>query len=100
MYPYYSTARQVPTHPAIVSRNGTQDERLFPLLPFVAGLAIGPLLFNRPNYYPPYPPVMYPYPYPSPYPVYQGYPGGLGPGYYPQTYGAQPGITENINIYS
>jgi hypothetical protein len=99
MYPYYLMARQVPTHPAIVPRNGTQDERFLPfLLPFVAGLAIGPLLFNRPNYYPPYPPVIYPYP--SPYPVYQGYPGVQGPGYYPQTYGAQPGITENINIYS
>ncbi|MBM7694620.1 hypothetical protein JOC77_004095 [Peribacillus deserti] len=52
-------------------RNG-EDERFFPLLPFVAGLAVGPLLFNRPYYYPPYP--VYPaypaYPPPAPYPYY------------------------------
>ncbi|PLT28920.1 hypothetical protein [Peribacillus deserti] len=49
-------------------RNGG-DERFFPLLPFVAGLAVGPLLFSRPYYYPPYP--VYPgYPPPVPFPYY------------------------------
>lgn len=68
-YPYYSTYREVPVH-------HDTDQRFFPfLLPFVAGLAISPLLFNRPFYQPfPYP---YPVPYPTPYP-YQSYPGYTG----------------------
>ncbi|WP_409294549.1 hypothetical protein V1498_15310 [Peribacillus sp. SCS-26] len=44
------------------------DERFFPLLPFAAGLAIGPLLFNRPYFYP--------------YPVYAAYPPPVPPYYY------------------
>ena len=86
------------------------DERFFPFFPlllplsFVAGLAVGPLLFNnRPPYPPPYPP--YPPAYP-PYPAYQGNPGY--PGYqgfqgfqgYPQQFGAQAAVNENINIYT
>ncbi|WP_090987896.1 hypothetical protein [Bacillus sp. OV322] len=78
------------------SRNGQyQDQRFFPLLPFVAGLAIGPLLFRpfaRP-FYPPYPPIQPGYPFP-PYPAYPPYPG------YPPVYGSQAGVTENINIYN
>ncbi|MGE7760851.1 hypothetical protein [Peribacillus sp. NPDC097895] len=80
------------------------DERFFPFFPllapvaFVAGLAIGPLLFNNrpPVYapYPPYPPAYPPYPsYPA-YPPYQGFQG------YPQQFGAQAGVSENINIYN
>ncbi|WP_285766433.1 hypothetical protein [Peribacillus sp. SI8-4] len=80
------------------------DERFFPFFPllapvaFVAGLAVGPLLFNnRPPAYPPYPPPYPPYPpayaYP-PYPAYQGFQG------YPQQFGAQAGVSENINIYT
>ncbi|MFD9624514.1 hypothetical protein [Peribacillus muralis] len=81
------------------------DERFFPFFPllapvaFVAGLAVGPLLFNnRPPAYPPYPPPYPPYAYP-PYPVYPAYQGFQG---YPQQFGAQAqaGISENINIYT
>lgn len=76
------------------------DERFFPFFPllapvaFVAGLAIGPLLFNRP-YYPPYPP-----PYPPAYPPYPAYPAYQGFQGYPQQFGAQAGVSENINIYT
>lgn len=84
------------------------DERFFPFFPllapvaFVAGLAIGPLLFNNRPYYPPYPPP-YPPAYP-PYPAYQGFQGypqqfGAQAGY-PQQFGAQAGVSENINIYT
>lgn len=86
------------------------DERFFPFFPlllplsFVAGLAVGPLLFNnRPQYpppYPPYPPAYPPYP---PYPAYQGnqgYPGYQGFQGYPQQFGAQAAVNENINIYT
>lgn len=80
------------------------DERFFPFFPlllplsFVAGLAVGPLLFNnRPPYPPPYPPYPpYPPAYP-PYPAYQGYQGFQG---YPQQFGAQAAVNENINIYT
>ncbi|WP_412760724.1 hypothetical protein [Peribacillus frigoritolerans] len=79
------------------------DERFFPFFPllapvaFVAGLAIGPLLFNNrpPVYPPPYPPAYPPYPaYPA-YPPYQGFQG-----YQQQQFGAQAGVSENINIYT
>lgn len=84
-------------------RNGYEDERFFPLiLPFVAGLAIGPLLFNRPNYGPYYPPPYYSTPYP-PYQGYQGYPGYPGIAGYPSMttpMGAQAAVSENINIYN
>ncbi|WP_442858756.1 hypothetical protein [Bacillus sp. KH172YL63] len=77
------------------------DQRFFPFffgLPFLAGglagLAISPLLFNRPCYGP----ACYP-----PYPPYGGYPY---PGGYPQqpynstNYQSIPqNLTENINIY-
>jgi len=79
----------------------SEDERFFPFIPFVAGLAIGPLLlapflFNRP-YYPPYGPA--PYPYPPMYPnasIPPSYMPPLASNYHP-SYG---GITENINIYT
>lgn len=83
-----------------------EDERFFPFIPFVAGLAIGPLLLapfllNKPCC-PPYGPSPYgptPYPYPPMYPnaaipPYQMSP--LASNYHP-SYG---GITENINIYT
>ncbi|WP_409291996.1 hypothetical protein [Peribacillus sp. SCS-37] len=38
--------------PAPLVQEQGNDERFFPLLPFAAGLAIGPLLFNRPYFYP------------------------------------------------
>lgn len=82
-YADYSTYRQVPV-------NHHEDQRFFPLLlPFVAGLAISPLLFNRPVYppYPAYPPMF------SPYPSYGGAP------FLQQPYISQP-VSENINIYT
>lgn len=88
-YPVYSYYRQIPIE------YGSEDQRFFPLLlPFVAGLAIGPLLFNRP-FYPPYP-----MPYPAPYPVpYGGYPVmPQNQMFFPQT--SQMATTENINIYT
>ncbi|MFC0270704.1 hypothetical protein ACFFIX_04470 [Metabacillus herbersteinensis] len=45
------------------------DQRFFPFLPFLAGLAVGPYIF-RPRWYYPYPP----YPYYTPYPPYPPYP--------------------------
>lgn len=82
-YPIYSNDpiyRQIPVY-------NDHDQRFLPLLlPFVAGLAIGPFLFNRP-FYPPYPP-MYP-----PYLGYGGYP------FQPQPY-VPTQISENINIYN
>nr|WP_232423551.1 MULTISPECIES: hypothetical protein [Bacillus] len=84
-----------------------EDQRFFfPLIPFVAGLAIGPLLFNSFNRpcFPPYPPA---YPQPYPYPMYApapGYPTHFAPMQFNQSaqtntpvYG---GITENVNIYT
>ncbi|MDF9762596.1 MULTISPECIES: hypothetical protein [Peribacillus] len=79
------------------------DERFFPFFPllapvaFVAGLAIGPLLFNnRPPVYAPYPP-----PFPPAYPPYPAYPAYQGfQGYQQQQFGAQAGVSENINIYT
>jgi hypothetical protein len=82
--PYYPVYRQVPEHL-------DSDQRFFPfLLPFVAGLAISPFLFNRPFYQPypaPYPvPSPYPLPVPTPYPSSPGY-GGYPS--FPQPYAAQ-----------
>lgn len=103
-YQNYRTSTVNPYHYDLDVQN---DERFFGfgLLPFVAGLAIGPLLFNRPFYPPPYP---LPYPVPYPYPVYTGfpispaYPSANPPAPYPQQsftpiYG---GITENVNVYT
>lgn len=85
-YPIYfdnPIYRQIPVH-------NDHDQRFFPLLlPFVAGLAIGPFLFNRP-YFPPYPP------YPPMYPPYLGY-GGYP---YQQPPYAPTQISENINIFT
>jgi hypothetical protein len=77
------------------------DQRFFPFfgLPFLAGglagLAIGPLLFNRPccpPYYPPYGGVPY-----GGVP-YGGAPYGGAP--YGNTFAPSPNyVTENINIY-
>ncbi|OZU90477.1 hypothetical protein CIL03_04845 [Virgibacillus indicus] len=56
-----------------------QDGRVFPVLPFLTGLAFGPLLygaFNQGGYYPypPYPPYYPPYGYGYGYnPYHQGY---------------------------
>ncbi|PAV28778.1 hypothetical protein CIL05_14210 [Virgibacillus profundi] len=60
---------------------GDQDERVFPVIPFLTGLAFGPLLygaFHQGGYhpYPPYPP------YPSPYPYGYGYEQGYNPYYH------------------
>nr|WP_230199572.1 penicillin-binding protein [Bacillus testis] len=90
-------------HPA-QSSYGSDDERFFPfVLPFIAGLAIGPLLFNRPccpPYFPPYPP---PYP-PLAMPIYQQPPyGGIAGPFNQIQQGNTPvygGITENVNIYT
>ncbi|MGM9928231.1 MAG: hypothetical protein ACI35P_09800 [Bacillus sp. (in: firmicutes)] len=79
----------------------SDDERFFPLIPFVAGLVVGPLLLtpfllNRP-YYPPY----YP-PYPS-YPPMYTVPGGqmFSPNVVSQGFNPNySGVTENINIYT
>ena len=75
------------------------DQRFFPFfgLPFLAGglagLAISPLLFNRPCYGPAC--------YPPPYPPYGGYPyPGYGQPYGVNNYPSSPyNVTENINIY-
>lgn len=97
-YPYYPSYRQIP-------EQYESDQRFFPLLlPFVAGLAIGPLLFNRPIYPAPYPvpyPTPYPIPYPTPYPSSPGYGGGYPslPQQYPVPVQVQVPTTENINIY-
>ena len=78
----------------------TGDERFFGfgILPFVAGLAIGPLLFNRPCCPPPFSPYPYPPP-PFPPPYYAPVPYPSPPVYNQQNitpvYG---GLTENINI--
>lgn len=89
----------------------SEDERFFGIIPFVAGLAIGPLLFKRPCCPPPYLPP-FPTPYPSYPPMYPGYPVAPGfqapfpPGAYSQQQQQQSlapvygGITENINIYT
>ncbi|WP_077622183.1 hypothetical protein [Sediminibacillus massiliensis] len=59
------------------ARSPHQDQRFFPgpALPFLTGLAFGPLLYGafQPGYYPPYPPYRprppyYPYGYPYGYP--------------------------------
>ncbi len=92
MYPEYPS-----NHPYPVQQPHGEDERFFPFIPFLGGLAIGGLLFNRPPY--PYP---YPAPYPMPYPpqAYPAYPAGAGFGGYPMQMGQQQmGFTENINIY-
>lgn len=98
-YYYYPYSYPV-TYREVVPVPNEQDQRFFPfLLPFVAGLAIGPLLFNRPYYapyyapYPAYPPA-YPLSYP---PAFPSYPYG-GFSTFPQQY-VQP-TTENINIYT
>ena len=87
-------------HHAVSEFTPQSDERFFPFLPFVAGLAIGPLLLapfflNRP-YFPPYGPIPYgPAPYPPMYPAYAAMPP-FPSNYYPNN----GGITENINIYT
>ena len=63
------------------------DERIFPVVPFLAGLVVGPLLYNAFN---PYPYYGYPVPYPSPYPVPVPYGYGNNYGYgnvYDSNYG-------------
>ena len=84
-------------------QDGHGDERFFGfgILPFVAGLAIAPLLFNNRPCCPPYPP---PYAYPPPaYPQPYGYP----PPYAypqnipPQAYNTMQGsVNDTINIYT
>ncbi|MDX5475776.1 MAG: hypothetical protein LPK00_09610 [Bacillaceae bacterium] len=46
-----------------------RDQRFFPVLPFVAGLAVSPLLFRPRYYYPPFP-YYPPYPCCPPYPYF------------------------------
>lgn len=56
-----------------------QDERFFPVIPFLAGLAVAPILYNALHpggyyAYPPPPPPYYPYGYyPGYNPYYHGY---------------------------
>ncbi|WP_412103415.1 hypothetical protein [Rossellomorea aquimaris] len=96
MIPYYNYQ-----YPAVRG----YDQRFFPFfgLPFLAGglagLAISPLLFNRPCYgygcgYPPYPPY-------GPYggAPYGGAPYGGAPYGNPQYAPAPYNVTENINVY-
>ena len=89
-YYYYTDGYNLP-----IPQQGQEDERFFGfgILPFVAGLAVAPLLFNRPCC-PPYPPYPPPYGYfPQPYP-------------YPQSFQQQPynpvygNAQETINIYT
>ena len=54
------------------------DERFFPIVPFLTGLVVGPLLYNAFNPYYGYP---VPYPYPVPVPYGYGYNNGLGNSY-------------------
>lgn len=55
-----------------------EDERIFPVLPFLTGLAFGPVLYGA------FQGGQYPYPPPPPYHPY-GYQYGYNP-YYPQPY--------------
>ncbi|MGM9923277.1 MAG: hypothetical protein ACI35R_03365 [Bacillus sp. (in: firmicutes)] len=86
-----------------------EDQRFFPLfglLPFAAGLVIGPLLFNGFNNRPPCcpPPYPAPYPYPQAYPAAPAYPPPYQMASLNQTQQATTpvygGITENVNIYT
>ena len=94
-------------YPVEGAQYGMEDERFFGfgILPFVAGLAIAPLLFNRPCCPPPFPPYPYPYPYPSPYPLpFPPSPYAAPAPYPPPVFTQQNitpiygGLTENINI--
>lgn len=107
-YGFYYDSRDDQNHLEYYDVN-PEDQRFFPLLlPFVAGLAIGPLLFNnRPCCPPPYPPYpMYPPPYPvapPPPPVYPvPYPMNNFQNSFQNSQQAYTpihgGITENINI--
>jgi hypothetical protein len=92
--PYY--------HSGIGYRNGG-NQRFFPFFGFwpflaggLAGLAVSPFLFNRPNYPPPYYPPYPVYPYQAYGPAQQygnPYGGGINQGNLPYN------ITENINVY-
>ena len=85
-YRYYSDEYSQPL------QYGHGDERFFGfgILPFVAGLAIAPLLFNNRPCCPPYPP---PYAYPQPY----AYPLNAPPQAYNSMYGS---VNDTINIYT
>ncbi|MBC5635805.1 hypothetical protein H8S33_03095 [Ornithinibacillus sp. BX22] len=60
-----------------VNNTNQLDERFFPIVPFLTGLVIGPLLYQAFNPYYSYP---YPLPYPVPVPYYNSY--GYGTSYY------------------
>ncbi|MFY0780131.1 hypothetical protein AB1K18_07480 [Peribacillus simplex] len=114
-YPYYHYPQTIMLQNEYRNAYGNEygpeywnDERFFPFFPllapvaFVAGLAIGPLLFNnRPPVYPYPPPYLPAYP---PYPAYPAYPAYQGFQGYPQQFGAQAqaqaAVSENINIYT
>ncbi|MFS0672277.1 hypothetical protein [Ornithinibacillus sp. 179-J 7C1 HS] len=53
-----------------ISINNQYDERVFPIVPFLTGLVVGPLLYQAFNPYYGYP---YPLPYPVPIPYYYNY---------------------------
>lgn len=100
MYYYHNTFNEAPFpyryYPEEYSQSPTQyghgDERFFGfgILPFVAGLAIAPLLFNNRPCCPPYPP---PYAFPPPY----AYPPNIPPQAYNPMYGS---AGDTINIYT
>lgn len=79
MYPYYRDDTQI-SH---------EDERFFPFLPFLGGVALGGLLAGPRPYYG-YGPQYIPAPYPVPYPI--TYPSPYPPAY-PSAYPAE--ITVN-----
>ncbi|MEN2467427.1 hypothetical protein [Ornithinibacillus sp. FSL M8-0202] len=60
-----------------VNNTNQPDERFFPIVPFLTGLVVGPLLYQAFNPYYGYP---YPVPYPVPIPYYNSY--GYGTSYY------------------
>lgn len=91
-YHYYTDGYNMP-----ITQQNQGDERFFGfgILPFVAGLAVAPLLFNNrpccPPYLPPYPPPYGSYPPPYAYPQ----------NYQPQPYNPMYGnIHDTINIYT
>lgn len=99
VFPMYQTYAPYRSYPYYREYQG--DQRFFPFfgLPFLAGglagLAISPLLFNRPCYGPG---PCYPPPYPGP--GYGPYPYPQGPVPYGNNIQSSPyNFTENINIY-
>ncbi|GGA87826.1 penicillin-binding protein [Ornithinibacillus halotolerans] len=70
---------QVPNYGYL--RDNEVDERILPIVPFLTGLVVGPLLYQAFNPYYGYP-TPYPYPYPVPVPYNYGYNYGYGTNYF------------------